>query len=314
MNELIKNLVLDPADGKFYLIRERTPELVRLSPLADLSRQVVLYQPAALLYLNKIEDIRHTNGIKTDLKRIENGTTTDQQRTDNDVGTAQERDDNGQTTDEQPRAIGYELDEQQQLIGAGKVNLKTFAEASPVEVQDVARRIEALLDRALAGTNKKTTIENLMRLHKTAKDYAIAGNIFKLKQVETRLRGIINKQQAIKTSEQTTQKKIHRKQLIIKIAVSLFCVFAGSGYLILKKRVPAADQTIINFYDENKINNNTTSTFSPTPLQLAFTEYEQETGAKLYPYGRECIAKAARRLGIENDKNKIKKLIYQNTK
>lgn len=313
MNELIKNLVLDPADGKFYLIRERTPELVRLSPLADLSRQVVLYEPAALLYLNKIEDIRHTNGIKTDFKRIENGTTTDQQRTDNDVGTAQERDDNGQTTDNQPRAICCKLEEQQQLIGAGKVNLKPFAEASPVEVQDVARRIEALLARALDGTNKPATIENLMRLHKQAATLAAAGNIFKLKQTEQRLRGIVNKQAAMRASEKTVKRRQRRRQFLIKIFVSLFVISAGAGVMIVKKRAAAPSVTSREQEAVTTVKASSAS-LSPTPLQAAFAEYEKESGRKLYPGGRACIERAAKSSGFLNDKNKIKKLIYQNTK
>lgn len=313
MNELIKNLVLDPTDGKFYLIRERTPELVRLSPLADLSRQVVLYEPAVLLYLSKIEDIRHTNGIKTDLKRVENGTTTDEQRTDNDVGTAQERSENGTTTDEQPRAIGYELDEQQQLIGAGKVNLKPFAEASPVEVQDVARRIEALLARALDGTNKPATIEKLMQMHKQAATLAAAGNIFKLKQTEQRLRGIVNKQAAIRASEKTVKRRQRRRQFFIKIFVSLFVISAGAGVMIVKKRAAAPSAPIRESEAVTTVKASAVS-LSPTPLEIAFAEYEKESGRKIYPGGRACIERAAKKYGILSDKNKIKKLIYQNTK
>lgn len=297
------HLAIDPDDGNVYEIgKESGKDVPRLHPISDPSQTVVLYDRERLVTLDNITAInRYCNGITTAL-----------QRGDNDRETATQRATIGITTDEQRTNNGFATDAERELIGAGKVNLPPFSTDCPPEVEGVARNIENLLRRAIANTNKPATLETLMQYHRDAAKYAAAGNIFKLNQIESRLRGIVAKQGAIKASEQTLARRRRRRVLLVKIAVA--AVFAGVvalwGYLKVSTLTTNAPPRI-------------TAASSPTPpaeaartnaLAAAFAEFEKTTGKHIYQGGRDCITRAAIAAGVENDKDKILKLLIDNVK
>ncbi len=297
------HLAIDPDDGNVYEIGKESGEnVIRLHPIGEPSQTVVVYDKERLVTLDNITAInRYCNGLITAL-----------QRSNNDRETALQRAVIGTTTDEQQIVNGFATDAERELIGAGKVNLPPFSTDCPPEVEGVARKIESLLRRAISATNKPQTLENLMQIHRDAAKYAAAGNIFKLNQIESRLRGIVAKQGAIKTSEQTLARRRRRRVLVTKIAVA--AVFAGVvgfwGYL--KIIAPAT-----NAPPQSTAASPTPPTESPdttTALAAAFAEFEETTGKRLYQGGRDCITRAAIAAGVQNDKTKILKIITDNVK
>lgn len=296
------HLAIDIDDGNVYEIGDGSGEVTRAHPITDPAQTVVIYDSSRLVTLNNA----------TALHQYCNGITTALQRSDNDRETALQRAVIGTTTDEQRICNGFTTDAERGLIGEGKVNLPPFSTDCPPEVEGVARKIENLLRRAISATNKPQTLENLMQIHRDAAKYAAAGNIFKLNQIESRLRGIVAKQGAIKTSEQTLARRRRRRVLLTKIAVAVF--FAGVvglwGYLKVSTLTTNAPPHI-------------TAVSSPTPpaeavqtnaLAAAFAEFEETTGKRIYQGGRDCITRAAIAAGVENDKDKILKLIIDNVK
>ncbi len=295
-------LAIDPDDGKVYEIGEDGEGVTRLHPITDPSQTVVIYDRERLVTLGNVTAInRYCNGFATALYR-----------SDNDRETALQRAAIGATTDEQRIVNGFATDAERELIGAGKVNLPPFSTDCPPEVEGVARKIENLLRRAVSATNKPQTLENLMQIHRDAVKYAAAGNIFKLNQIESRLRGIVAKQGAIKTSEQTIARRRRRRVLLIKIAVA--AVFAGVvglwGYLKI-------GTLTTNAPPQSTAASPTPPTESPdttTALSAAFVEFEKATGKRIYKGGRDCITRAAIAAGVENDKQAIINIIKDNVK
>ena len=282
------HLAIDIDDGNVYEIGEGNGEVTRAHPITDPAQTVVIYDPSRLVTLNNA----------TALHQYCNGITTALQRSDNDKETALQRAVIGTTTGEQRIVNGFITDAERELIGAGKVNLPPFSTDCPPEVEGVARKIENLLRRAISATNKPQTLENLMQIHRDAAKCAAAGNIFKLNQIEGRLRGIVAKQGAI---------------LLTKIAVAV--VFAGVvglwGYLKI-----VAPTT--NAPPQSTAASPTPPTESPadttTALAAAFAEFEEMTGKRLYQGGRDCITRAAIAAGVENNKQAIIKIIKDNIK
>lgn len=297
------HLAIDPDDGNVYVIGEDGEEVTHLHPIADPSQNVAIYDRERLVTLDNITAInRYCNGLITAL-----------QRSNNDREMALQRATIGTTTGEQRIVNGFATDAEGELIGAGKVNLPPFSTDCPPEVEGVARKIESLLRRAISATNKPQTLENLMQIHRDAAKYAAAGNIFKLNQIESRLRGIVAKQGAIKTSEQTLARRRRRRVLVTKIAVA--AVFAGVvgfwGYLkIIAPATNAPPQSTA----ASPTPPTGSSADTTTALAAAFAEFEKMTGKRLYQGGRDCITRAAIAAGVENDKTKILKIITDNVK
>lgn len=298
------HLAIDPDDGNVYEIgKESGEDVPRLHPIGDPSQTVVIYDRERLVTLDNITAInRYCNGFLTAL-----------QRSDNDRETALQRATIGTTTGEQRIANGFATDAERELIGAGKVNLPPFSTNCPPEVEGVARKIEQLLRRAISATNKSQTLENLMQIHRDAAKYAAAGNIFKLNQIESRLRGIVAKQGAIKTSEQTLARRRRRRVLLTKIAVAVVFAAAFGWWSWWKLTAPTTNAPPPITADSSP----TPPTESPAKtdaLAAAFTEFESSTGKRLYQGGRDCITRAAIAAGVENDKQAIIKLITDNVK
>lgn len=284
-------------DNEIFIIKELSSDLARLSPISDTDKENVIYNPEDLLTYNKLSETalqRLVNGFETDLQRNGNGTETNPERYGNGFETDLKRNGNGMETNP----------EQVEVIGEGKVNLKKFSETCPESCRETSEKIEALFEKILNKTNKKATIEKLIKLHKQAAQFANADNIFQLKQIETRLKGISNKQNAIRASEQTIQRRQRRKNLLIKIttfaAVASLVVFLV--YRKINQETPPRSYSIC------------AATLSDEPLDL-FTkccnEYEKRTGKKIYPAGRECLRRACS--GLEN-REQILKIITNNMK
>lgn len=278
-------LCYNTEDGKFYTIGDKEGEVTRLHPISDTSLTVATFAPSALLT---------TNSTETAWKRALNGILTESERDNNGIATGLQRDCNVD-----------EMEQQRAFIGAGKVNLRPFADTAPADVASIAANVEKLLNKAFNGTNKPATIDKLIKLHHAAEMYAKQGNIYKLRETETRLAGIVAKQGAIKTSEQTIARRAARRKLLIKIAVFLLITASTAGWFYIRRPQPpptaASAETVSESY--------------PTPaLAAAFAEIENETGKKIYPAGRRCIENAAAAAGIENNKQAIKELIKKNLK
>lgn len=285
-------LAIDPDDGKVYEVGEEGEELTRLHPISDPSQTVVEYDAERLVTLHNTTALqRYCNGYLTALQRAAIGTATDEQRI----------------------ANGFITDAERELIGAGKVNLPPFSTNCPPEVEGVARKIEQLLRRAISNTNKPATLENLMQYHRDAAKYAAAGNVFKLNQIEARLRGVVAKQGAIKTSEQTLARRQRRRVLLTKIAVAVVFAAAFGWWGWWKLTAPTTNAPPPITADSSP----TPTTESPAKtdaLAAAFAEFESSTGKRIYQGGRDCITRAAIAAGIENDKDKILKIIIDNVK
>ena len=266
-----QDLALNPDDGKFYIYRDSGRGLARLSPIHEPGQTLVDFEPSKIITLRNVTELqRHYNGIET--------------------GTERDR-------------IGFATELNRELIGEGKVNLRTFSDTCPAEVADIARNIEKLLQRAISNTNKPATIENIIRLHKKAAATAAANNIFQLKQIEKQIAGIVAKQQAIKSSEQTLKRRQRRRQLLTKISIAASLVVSVILYFYISSPSPPPSSTSLQQPPARE---------QQTILEVAINEYENDTGKKIYPSGRRCIEIAAKKAGIENDKNAIKKLIKQN--
>ena len=296
------HLAIDIDDGNVYEIGEGNGEVTRAHPITDPAQTVVIYDPSRLVTLNNA----------TALHQYCNGITTALQRSDNDRETALQRAAIGTTTGEQRIVNGFATDAERELIGAGKVNLPPFSTDCPPEVEGVARKIEQLLRRAISATNKPQTLENLMQIHRDAAKYAAAGNIFKLNQIESRLRGIVAKQGAIKTSEQTLARRLRRRVLLTKISIAVVITAAVALWMFFK------------FFAPKSTNAPPQVAASPTPsaeapananaLAAAFAEYEERTGKRIWPAGRDCITRAAVAAGVQDNKEKIIKIISDNLK
>lgn len=288
-------LAFNTDDGNFYVYREGGEGVARLSPILEPAQTVATFEPAHIITLSNVSELkRYYNGFKTGKNRFFIGAETALQRDGNGIATELQRDYNGITTVEK-----------RQVIGAGKVNLGLLTDNCPEDVAGIAQKIEDLLDRAIRNTNKPATLDNLIKLHGSAAQYIAGSNIFKLQQIEQRLRGIVAKQGAIKTSEQTVRRRSFRRQLMAKILIALVMLAGLVGYFwftmpkgksaTIAGEVPAASPTL-------------------SALDAACLEFEKETGRKVYPGGRACIERAAIDAGAIDNKNEIKKLLYRYVK
>lgn len=283
-------------DGKFYLYRDGGEGVARLSPIAEPAQTVATFEPSHIITLGNLSELKRIyNGLETDLQRIGNG-----------FATIEKRLDNGLETDLQRDYNGFATIEKRQAIGSGKVNLQLLTDNCPEDVLAIARKIEDLLERAIRNTNKPATLDMLIKLHGSAVGYISAKNIFKLKQIEQRLRGIVAKQGAIKTSEQTVRRRSFRRQLFAKIFIALVMLAGLVGYFWFT--MPKGETATIA--------GEVPASASPTlsALDAACLEFERETGRKVYPGGRACIKRAAIDAGAIENKNEIKKLLYKYVK
>ena len=194
---------------------------------------------------------------------------------------------------------GLNTIEERAVIGKGKVNLPRFSDLYAGDVAAVAVQVEALIDKIIFATNKPETIKKIIAQYENAKKAAQKGNLFALKQIEKTLCGIVEKQKAIAKGVEKMQHKAQVKKRVIKcltIAALLSGIIFYFSHFYRSTPTPQKDYTVIaanSIFDD------------------AVSEFEMETGKKIYPKGRECLARACRKCKTKKEcltiiKNNVK--------
>ena len=280
---------LNPEDGKIYKVKERDQQSASLLSLLGDSAPVVAFNPEKLIFRAdialqsaKIGKLTANNGITTGKQRDNNGIITD----DNSDG---ERLIIGTATDGARAFIGSGTIEERAVVGKGKVNLARFSDLYTGDVAAVSVQIEALIDKIIFATNKNETIKKIVAFYENAKKAAQKSNLFALKNIEKSLAGIVEKQKAMKAGVDKMNVKAQLKKKLIKVlscAALLSCLYFYAVNHKPASPTPEISQPVvvnINIFDE------------------AVAEFEAETGRKIYPAGRECLARACRKCRTKNE-------------
>ena len=293
-------LCLNPEDGKIYAVKERDGNAASLLPLNGDNAPVVCFNPEKLIFRYDIKTRPEINGIITGF----NGIITGKQRDNNGIITGKntdfEQSGNGAESVSSARVLnGLNTIEERAVIGKGKVNLPRFSDLYAGDVAAVAVQVEALIDKIIFATNKPETIKKIITQYENAKKAAQKGNLFALKQIEKSLCGIVEKQKAIAKGVEKMQHKAQVKKRLIKcltIAALLSGIFFYFSHFYRSTPTPQKDYTVIavnSIFDD------------------AVAEFERETGKKIYPKGRECLARACRKCKTKKEcltiiKNNVK--------
>ena len=292
-------LCFNPDDGKIYAVKERDGNAASLLPLNGDNAPVVCFNPEKLIFRYDIKTRPEINGIITGF----NGIITGKQRDNNGIITGKntdfERSGNGAESVSARVLNGLNTIEERAVIGKGKVNLPRFSDLYAGDVAAVAVQIEALIDKIIFATNKTETIKKIIAQYENAKKVAQKGNLFALKQIEKSLSGIVEKQKAIAKGVEKMQHKAQVKKRVIKcltIAALLSGIIFYFSHFYRSIPTPQKDYTVIavnSIFDD------------------AVCEFERETGKKIYPKGRECLARACRKCKTKKEcltiiKNNVK--------
>lgn len=294
-----EELCLNPEDGKIYKVKERDNQSASLLSLLGNCAPVVAFNPEKLIFRAdivrqsaQIGKLTENNGIITGKQRDNNGITT------------------GYDTGEQLITPGGKSDGKQiinvngtvaerAVVGLGKVNLSKFADLYSGDISATALQIEANADKILKATNKAETIKKVISLFDSAKAAAQKQNLFRLKEIEKTLAGIIEKQKAMKAGVD----KMNAKQALKKKAIKvLSCAALLSGlYLYFSHTgTPSRSPTLQS--------NAAPVVFAPDMFEEAVSDYEAETGRKIYPGGRECLRRACARCTTKSEMLNIIKI------
>lgn len=284
-------MCFDPSDGNLYVVKQKGRGCVAYVPL-DRGEDATIFDlnPDKLIFRDNLADVSEINGILTE----NNGFETDIQQTIQQPTISV-------STDAKQTDTNAITATAQNFIGFGKVDLPKFSGLYTGETAKYSAQIETLLEKIFAATNKPQTISKTIENYNAAKKFAKSGQVYELKQLAERLQGRIAKQGAMQTAKDTiaAQQTARRKMLLsaviaIVIAVVYMCV----------PRI------------ENRPYNQTESDIKPaaavqiSPLDEAIAEFEAATGIKIYPKGRECLAKAT----VGMNKDQCFKVIQQNIK
>lgn len=280
-------LCLNPEDGKLYRVKERDNQQASLLPLTGNNTPVISFNPEKLIFRAdlalqsaKIGILTEKNGIITGLQRDKNGITTGKN-----TGADQEF---AGTETNKPRAyIGSGTIEERAVVGKGKVNLPRFSDMYAGDVAATSLQIEALIDKIINATNKNETIKKIVSFYENAKKAAQKSNLFALKNIEKSLVGIVEKQKAMKAGVNKMQLKQALKKKVIKVlscAALLSCLYL---YAVNRSPTPLPSE-------KNAV-------FAVDLFEEAVSDYEAETGRKIYPKGRECLRRACTRCTTKNE-------------
>ena len=287
-------------------------DVFTLLPIAGAEAPTSYFSGDTLIFRNdiserstKIGKLTAINGLTTGEQQITNGSATaiitEAQRIENSPTTAQQRNNNGNATEAQ-----------RQYIGFGTVNLPRVSCLYAGELAVVLSDIEAALDKIFFNTNKEATIKKYIARYDDIKKYAAAGNLYECKLALKSLTGTIEKQKAM----QKGVDKMERKALLKKRAVNALIIFAFAVAAIFYFRPwqwSKIDDTAAASPTPPALMAATVHTAAGSPFDLAVSEFEAETGKRIYPGGRTCLQRTAARLGLTT-KQEIKKLIKQNVK
>ncbi|MBR4271467.1 MAG: hypothetical protein IKQ30_01365 [Bacteroidales bacterium] len=287
---LQKELCYNPNDGCIYQVKERGKDCVTLLPL-DGGEPTPIFDlaPDTLIFRDDMAERSANIGILTANNSIETDIQQTIQQAANSAASVPELTDRGPGT---APAQNY--------IGAGKVDLPRFSSLYTGETFKCSIEVENLLDKIFAATNKPQTIEKTIQNYHNAKKLAKNGQIYELKQLADRLQGRIAKQSAMQkgkdamAAQQAAQRKMWISLIIAVIVAALYLGIAN-----YRKSHYTQTETDIQ-----------TEFAQLSELDKAIMEWERTTGKKIYPKGRECLAKAT----VGMNKDQIIRVIQQNVK
>lgn len=291
--------VLSHSDGVFTLL-----------PTAGDTAPTSYFNEASLIFRNdiserseKIRKLTAVNGLTTGEERSDNGTPTA-------TITAAQRIENGHTTVQQRNGNGTATEQQRQYIGFGTVNLPRVSPLYAGELAVVLSDIEAALDKIFFNTNKEATIKKYIARYDDIKKYAAAGNLYECKLALKSLTGTIEKQKAMQKGVDKMERKATLKKRLVN-ALIIFVFALGAVFYFRPWNWTKTDDTAAASPTPPPAMAATVHTATGSPFDLAVSEFEQETGKKIYPGGRACLQSTAARLGLTT-KQDIKNLIKKN--
>lgn len=284
-----KEMCYNPTDGLIYEVKSRSNTDVTLLPIVGDKTPIFDFNPANLIFRNDILERSANIGVLT----ANNGIETDLQQT-------IQQPKNGVVSE--PKQIGQrqETAATQNYIGIGKVDLPRFSSLYTGETAKVSIQVENLLDKIFIATNKPQTIEKTVENYHNAKKLAKNGQIYELKQLAERLQGRIAKQSAMQKGKDTmaAQQAAKRKMLVsVGIAVIVAVIYLGIANFTKHRYTQTETDIQTEFYELST-------------LDQAIKEWENKTGKKIYPKGRECLARSTKGMS----KDQIINLINKNVK
>lgn len=287
-----KELCFNPEDGAIYRVTQRGKENVTLLPLHDADAPIVDFNPDKLIFQRDIAERSEFINPYTDIDSIDGGENKKIVQVANGIvrGSGQEDRSNYETPTDKTKAF----------IGIGKVDLPRFSVLYTGETAKLSVRIEDLLDKIFSATNKQQTIETTIADYENAKKCAKGGQIYELKQLAERLQGRINKQAAIQNAKETmAAQAAARKKMIFSAVAVVVIALLYFGITHFYKNMPS-------------VQTETEITVTTTPLSeidKAIIEWEQATGRKMYPYGRQCLEKNCKGMSKDQIIREIKRNI-----
>lgn len=276
-------LCFNPDDCKIYAVKERDGNAASLLPLNGDNAPVVCFNPEKLIFRYDIKTRPEINGIITGF----NGIITGKQRDNNGIITGKntdfEQSGNGAESVSARVLNGLNTIEERAVVGKGKVNLPRFSDLYAGDVAAVCVQIEALIDKIIFSTNKNETIKKIITYYENAKKAAQKQNLFALKNIEKSLAGIVEKQKAMRAGVEKMNVKATIKKRIIKV-LSCAALLSGLYFYFVNVQPPSPTPQ----------KSTVSVCFSGDLFEEAVSEYETETGRKIYPKGRECLRRACR--------------------
>lgn len=287
-----REMCFNPNDGNLYVVKEKGRGCVTCLPLGRGEDATIFdLNPDTLIFRENLADGTEINGILTE----NNGSETDIQQTIQQPGNSvlsvsKQTDTNTITANPQ------------NYIGFGKVDLPKFSGLYTGETAKYSAQVETLLDKIFAATNKPQTIEKSIANYNDAKKFAKNGQLYELKQLAERLQGRIAKQGAMQKGKDTiaAQQAARRKMLLSAVIAIVIAV----AYVCFPRSIENRP------YNQTESDIKAAAAVQISPLDEAIAEFEAATGIKIYPKGRECLAKAT----VGMNKDQCFKVIQQNIK
>lgn len=287
-----REMCFNPNDGNLYVVKEKGRGCVTCLPIGRGEDATIFdLNPDTLIFHDNLADGLEINGILTENNGFETDIQQPLQQPGNSALSVPKQPDTNTITANPHNYIGF-----------GKVDLPKFSGLYTGETAKYSAQVETLLDQIFAATNKPQTIEKSIANYNDAKKFAKNGQLYELKQLAERLQGRIAKQGAMQKGKDTiaAQQAARRKMLLSAVIAIVIAV----AYVCFPRII------------ENRPYNQTESDIQPaaavqiSPLDEAIAEFEASTGIKIYPKGRECLAKAT----VGMNKDQCFKVIQQNIK
>ena len=294
-----KEMCYNPEDGCIYEVKDRTQADVILYPIGVGDPTPIFnLEPGTLIFRDDMAARSQKIAFGTLNKALE----TSSERLDLHSGNENEPQSERDACMSPTTMNAEESAKMRDLIGKGKVDIPRFSPYYTGETAKVSAQIEDLLDKIFAATNYPKTIQKTLDNYYAAKKFAKNGQVWELKQLAERLQGRINKQAAMAAAMNTmTAQSQAKRKMWVSLIIAVVVVFVYIGISQWSKN---HDSERTETYSDTEM----TATMSP--LDAAISEWEAKTGKKIYPKGRECLAKATKGM----NKDQIIRVIQQNVK